>query len=144
MSTTKVDSPAASPFPLPQPTPLTQPFWDGLQAGRLRFMRCLACDNAWLPARSECPRCLAPRPAWQDAAGGGSIVSWVVYHHCYHEAFRGRLPYNVATIELDEGPRLLANVVGVRGAEGLSMGGRVRLKIEQEDGFALARFELDH
>ena len=39
------------------------------------------------------------------------MVSWVIYHHAYHEAFKDRLPYNVALVELDEGPRLITNIV---------------------------------
>ena len=98
-------------FPLPEPTPISQPYWDALKQGRLTFQRCRKCSHAWLPARAECPNCLAADWDWTEASGKGRVISWVVYHHAYHEAFKAKLPYNVALVELDEGPRLMTNIV---------------------------------
>ena len=64
----------------------------------------------------------------------------MVYHHAYHEAFRDRLPYNVALVELDEGPRLITNIVNPDA--GIAAEKPVTLKIEDEHGVALARFAL--
>jgi uncharacterized OB-fold protein len=128
-------------LPLPEPTPLTEPYWRALADGHLVFQRCARCGHAWLPAREECPACLADGPAWERASGRGEIVSFVVYHVAYDPSFAERLPYDVAVVRLDEGPRLLTNVVAPHDA--LAVGGRVKLRIEREDGFALARFEPD-
>jgi uncharacterized OB-fold protein len=128
-------------LPLPVPTPLTEPYWRAIAEGRLDFQRCPHCGHAWLPAREECPACLKDGPAWETSSGKGEIVSFVVYHVAYDPSFEGRLPYDVAVVRLDEGPRLVTNVVAPR--ERLAVGGRVRLKVEREDGFALARFEPD-
>jgi len=46
-------------FPLPEETPLSQPYWHALRQGRLTFQRCRKCRHAWLPPRAECPECLA-------------------------------------------------------------------------------------
>lgn len=127
-------------FPLPEPTPSTKPYWDELQAGRLVFARCRNCGHAWLPARSECPRCLSDGWTWETASGRGKIVSWVVYHHAYHEAFKAQLPYTVAVVELAEGPRLITNIVNP--GDGIALDRPVVLKVENEEGFALARFAL--
>ncbi len=78
---------------------------------------------------------------WTDASGRGRVVSWVVYHHAYHPEFKDRLPYNVALVELDEGPRLITNVVKL-GNRKLAIEHPVKLCIESEHGVALARFEL--
>jgi uncharacterized protein len=78
----------------------------------LAFQRCRACSNAWLPERSECPRCLVADWAWETASGRGRLISWVVYHRAYHESVADRVPYNVSLIELEEGPRVIANVPG--------------------------------
>ncbi len=129
-------------FPLPEPTPLTQPYWDALKSGRLVFPRCKSCDHAWLPTRSECPRCLGDRWEWETASGRGKVVSWVVYHHAYHEAFKVRLPYMVAVVELAEGPRLITNIVNLPHGNSIALDSPVVLKIEEEEGFALARFAL--
>jgi len=127
-------------FPLPEPTPLSQPYWDSLKAGKLTFQRCRKCGHSWLPPRSECPKCLASEPEWTIASGKGRVISWVIYHHAYHEAFKTRLPYNVALVELDEGPRLISNIVNPDA--GIAAERKVELKIENEHGVALARFAL--
>jgi uncharacterized OB-fold protein len=65
-------------------------------------------------------------------------VSWVVYHHGYHEYYAARLPYNVAVVELAEGPRLISNVVDARKPLAINM--PLRLVIQREAGVPLARF----
>ena len=125
-------------YPLPEVTELTKPYWDALEQGHLVFQRCGTCAHAWLPVRQECPKCLGPDMNWEKARGTGRIVSWVVYHSAYHEAFKDRLPYVVAIVELDEGPRLITNFIGPR--EALRGELPVSLVIQREQGFALARF----
>lgn len=125
-------------MPLPTPAPLTQPFWDGLSAGELRYQRCTACAHAWLPAREECPRCLSDQIAWQASAGRGRLISWVVYHQAFHPAFADRLPYNVAVVELEEGPRLITNVNAEQEALAIEM--PLVVSIETESGIRIARF----
>ncbi len=124
-------------FPAPERTGLNSAYWDGLAEGRLMFQRCLACGHAWLPARAECPECLRAEWGWEEASGQGRLVSWVVYHVAFHDWFKARVPYNVATVELAEGPRLLSNIVG---DAALRIDMPVVLAIEREEGVALARF----
>jgi uncharacterized protein len=126
-------------LPKPEPTELTRPYWDALDQGHLVFQRC-DCGNAWLPARRQCPSCLQPTLRWERASGRARLVSWVVYHTAYHEAFASRLPYNVALVELEEGPRLITNMVDAPAA--LTGDAPVVLQIEREGGVALARFRL--
>ena len=127
---------------LPEFNELTQPFWDSLAAGTLTFQRCDDCRHAWLPARSECPQCLSARWRREAASGGARLVSWVVYRHAYHPAFASRLPYAVAVVELDEGPRLISNIVGVTDYSTLRIDARLSLVIEKEAGMAVPRFHL--
>ena len=126
-------------LPKPEPTELSRPFWDALRDGHLVFQRC-GCGHAFLPARRHCPACLRPDPQWERASGKGELVSWVVYHTAYHPAFEGRLPYNVALVQLTEGPKLLTNIVDAN--EALVADAPVELKIEWEGDVALARFRL--
>jgi uncharacterized OB-fold protein len=126
-------------LPKPEPTELTRPFWDALRDGHLVFQRC-SCGHAFLPARRHCPACLREDRKWERASGTGRLVSWVVYHTAYHPAFESRLPYNVALVELAEGPRLLTNIVGPN--EALVADAQVELKTEWEGDAALARFRL--
>lgn len=128
----------ASTLPLPEITPLHQPWWDALKDNRLVLPAC-ACGHRWLPASPECPNCLqADRWRWTDASGRGTVVSWVVYRTAYHTAFKDRLPYNVALVELAEGPRLITNLL--MPLADIRIGLPVVLKAEEEQGLAVARF----
>lgn len=127
-------------LPPPTITPLNQPYWSGLESGELRFQRCQGCSHAWLPPREECPNCLLDDWDWELASGRGRIISWVVYHLAFHEALQDRLPYNVAVVELDEGPRLITNVKA--DPEDLEIDQRVGVAIEAEGGVPVARFRL--
>jgi len=68
-------------------------------------------------------------------------VSWVVYHKAYHDAFRDRVPYNVAVVELEEGARLITNVAAPN--DSLRIGLPVRLRVEEAFGLPLPRFAPD-
>lgn len=129
-----------SEFPVPEITERTAPYWKALSEGCLVFQRCKNCGHAWLPPRTECSVCLCDEVAWEAASGGGRVVSWVIYHHAFNSAFRDRLPYNVVLVELDEGPRLISNIVNE--GDGLAIEKRVELVLEQEHGVAVARFRL--
>ncbi len=129
-------------IPRPEITEVNRAYWDGLAEGRLQFQRCTACGAAWLPPRGACPNCLAPEPTWERSRGRGRLISWVVYRHAYADHLKERLPYNVAIVELDEGPRLLTNIVDSAEGHGFYVGARLTLALEEEEGLALARFRL--
>jgi uncharacterized OB-fold protein len=125
-------------FPAPQPNEVSEPYWRALDEGHLAFQRCASCGHAWLPPRSECARCLARESHWEAASGKARLISWVIYHHGYHDYFAGRLPYNVAVVELAEGPRLISNVIAAHDRLRIDM--ELKLAIQREAGVALARF----
>lgn len=124
-------------FPQPDVTETSRPFWDGLKEGRLLFQ---ICDNGhrWMPARDFCPQCLSGNVEFKQASGQASLVSWVVYRTAFHDAFANRLPYNVALVELEEGPRLMSNVL--TDSDQLKAGMPLTLVIEHEGDLAVARF----
>ena len=98
--------------PLPQPNPDTKPFWDGCKEHQLRFQKCKVCGHIRWPAAIICPDCHAKETKWITAAGKGTVYSFTVYHQAFHPAFKDDIPYVTAIIALDEGPRLLSNIVG--------------------------------
>ncbi len=130
----------ATTIDLPEAGPLLGAYRDSLAEGRLSFQRCAQCSNAWLPPRDACPACLSPEWAWEEASGRARVLSWVVYHRAYHPAFADRLPYNVAVVELDEGPRVVTNIVDIVGGEGLEIEMPVELQAETEGDIPVARF----
>lgn len=94
--------------PLPQPTPETQHFWDGLQDGELRLQRCAACAHVYYPPRPFCPDCSSREVEVFNASGKGKLASYVINHRP-HPAWDA--PYSIAIVELEEGPRMATNIV---------------------------------
>lgn len=112
-----------------------------LDEGRLTFQHCRSCGNAWLPPREECPRCWSPDWDWQAASGAATVISWVVYHTAFDKRFEDRLPYNVTLVELDEGPRMITNLVDRPAGDDL-IGRRAVVAFETDHGRSLPRFRL--
>lgn len=126
--------------PLPHLYEDERPFWEGARQGELRLPHCTACGEVWWPAGPVCPRCLSDQVAWCRASGRGHVASWVVFHKAYFPGFAADLPYNVAWIELEEGPRLTSNVVEVR-HEDLRVGLPVEVVFERvTDEITLPKF----
>lgn len=98
--------------PIPIPSQESKPYWEALRAHKLLMPHCDACDKFWFPPSHNCPRCAAENWQWRPVRGQGRIFSYVVYHRVYHPGFASEVPYAVGVIELDEGPRLLSNVIG--------------------------------
>lgn len=98
--------------PLPIPTEDTATYWEGTRQGELRAQKCADCGYLRWPPSPVCPRCLARGHGWVRLSGRGRVYSWIVVHKSQHPAFWGD-PFNVAIVELDEGPRLHSNLVEV-------------------------------
>ncbi|MDB5451523.1 MAG: hypothetical protein JWO33_101 [Caulobacteraceae bacterium] len=103
------------------------PFFEGLADGRLMIQRCRVCGTGQL-GRDHCLKCRSEDLAWEAASGLGQVYSFVIMHTVFHPAFAGEVPYNVVMVELDEGPRVLANLEGLANAE-IAVGRRVRARL---------------
>jgi uncharacterized OB-fold protein len=103
----------------PQPVigDLNRPFYDALARHELRLQRCDQCGLLRYPIASICPSCLSGDTSWELLSGDATVYSSVVFHQVYDQAFADHVPYNVAIIELAEGPRMISNVVGVPPSE---------------------------
>jgi uncharacterized OB-fold protein len=98
--------------PLPVPTPITQPFWDGTRQHRLLLRRCEAGHMIFYP-RSHCPGCLSNRLEWVEASGKGTLYSYTVARRPTSPDFEHDVPFVIAVVELDEGPRMTSRLVEV-------------------------------
>lgn len=106
-------SPAALPAkPVPRPAPESKPYWEAAREHRLSIPRCESCEKYWFPPSRSCPHCLSAQFTFTDVCGRGKIFSFVTFHRIYNPAFAQEVPYVVALVELEEGPRLLSNIVG--------------------------------
>ena len=100
-------------FPVPEPSTVSAPFWDGTEKHQLVMQRCESCHRlVWYP-RLVCPHC----GAVFDCAGSNCPATDVVYavsvhHRAAHPAFADRVPYSVVLVDLDEGARMMSNVFG--------------------------------
>lgn len=103
--------------PRPAVTDLNRAFFDGLARGQLQLQRCASCKHLRHPISAVCPRCLNREFRWEVLSGQGRVFSSVVFHQVYAAAFADDVPYNVSIVELEEGPRLMTNVVGIAPAE---------------------------
>ena len=100
--------------PLPKINEDSKEFWTGCKEHKLRFQKCKACGHVRWPPSILCPMCLSQETQWIVARGNGKVYTFVVYHMAYHPGFENDIPYVVADVELEEGPRLLTNIVGCR------------------------------
>jgi len=103
--------------PLPAISSLSAPYWDGLKQRAVKLQRCDGCHKLWYPPGPFCPNCWSRNFTWEKLSGQGKVNSWVVFHQAYFSSVKDEIPYNVAEVELDEGPRLLTNLVGIDNAD---------------------------
>jgi hypothetical protein len=94
--------------PLPKPTPETRHFWEGTRARELRLQRCENCATVYFPPRPFCPGCGSREVSVFVASGRATLDSYVISHRP-HPAFEP--PYAIALVKLEEGPRLMTNIV---------------------------------
>jgi len=100
------------PRPLPSSTEDSKPFWDGCQRQELLIQKCDDCGHYRFPPSILCPRCMSMNYQWVKASGKARVYSWQITHQPFYPAWDP--PYNVAIVELEEGPRLHSNVVGCK------------------------------
>jgi len=115
--------------PLPTPTPDSKPFWDACREGRLTCQRCDDCAMLRFPPSRTCSNCLSQNASWETVSGKGSVFSFTVFRREYHPGFAKDVPYVVALIELDEGPRMLSNLVSVD-PDAVRCGAKVQVQFE--------------
>ncbi|MGH7338487.1 MAG: bifunctional MaoC family dehydratase N-terminal/OB-fold nucleic acid binding domain-containing protein, partial [Myxococcota bacterium] len=136
--------PAAAPDrrrPRPAQSPDNAFFWQGVAARELRIQRCSACRALHHPPGAACPRCHSLDLDYLVASGRGRVYSFVVAHHPPVPPFA--YPNAIALIELDEGTRLVSNVVGIDPAQ-IAIGLRVRVEFTQvDDELVLPLFRPD-
>ncbi|HEX5406759.1 MAG TPA: Zn-ribbon domain-containing OB-fold protein [Pseudonocardiaceae bacterium] len=97
---------------VPVPTPETRPYWDGAAAGELRIQRCTECGSPFFYPRTSCPFCGSASIEWFTTSGRSTLYSYTITHRAA-PGFEEDVPYAIAVVQLAEGPRMMANIVGV-------------------------------
>ena len=117
------------PRPLPKPTPATQAFWDGAKKGKLMLQ--------WDPTakKYQCwPRANSVRTGkrnlqWKATSGKGELYSFTITH-VPTPGFEARAPYVIGMIELDEGVRIIANLINIK-IDDVEIGMRMKVAWEK-------------
>ena len=126
--------------PVPRPTPTEQPFYDACAAGKLVLQRCQSCGHALFYPRTHCDTCHNDQLVWEDASGIGTIASYTVVRRGVSDDFEA--PYVIALIDLNEGPRMMSQIVGAD-PDGLAVGLSVKVDfVAWSDDVILPVFRL--
>jgi uncharacterized OB-fold protein len=100
--------------PLPRPTPVDQPYWDGLKTHRMLVQQCDDCGaRQWYP-REMCSSCAGFSLSWASVEPEGEVYTFTTQHHATGSKFDADLPYTVVVVRLDESPEisLVGRLVG--------------------------------
>jgi len=123
--------------PLPTPSPLSEPFWQATREGRLVIQRCTRCgEYVWVP-QMVCRTCLTETLEWTPVSGRGTVYTFVVIHRAATPAFTA--PYAIVVVELEEGPRILSDMVDVDPAA-VAIGMPVEVAFEDAGSVGLYHF----
>ena len=98
-------------FDLPSPDFDTTAWWDATRDGKLLIRRCRACAQASFYPRPFCPHCWSDDVEWEEASGRATLYTWSVVYQNDLPPFPSRVPYVAAVVDLEEGPRMMTNVV---------------------------------
>lgn len=128
---------------LPQPAANADslPYWNAARERRLVIRKCKSCGELHFMPRYLCPVCWSDQLEWIDAKGTGHVHSFSVIHRASDPVFSSRVPYVIVLIELDEGPRMMANILG-EDALSVAIGDPVKVRFEDRgSGALLPQFE---
>ncbi len=126
--------------PLPQIDEMTRPYWEYCKNHELRMQKCSNCGYIRFPVSTVCPHCLSMEYEWTPLSGKGTVYSYVIYRQAYHPAYKKDVPYAVAVIQLEEGPRMESNITGCE-PDSITIGMPVEVYFDDvTDKIALPKF----
>jgi uncharacterized protein len=126
--------------PVPVVDAESAPFWDACREHRLLIQRCSSCDAAVFYPRAICPECHADALRWQEASGLGTVYSWTISRRAAGPAWADDVPYAVVLVDLDEGCRMLSNLL-IDDPEKVRIGMEVKVAFEAvTDGVVVPRW----
>jgi uncharacterized OB-fold protein len=100
---------------VPAETELTAPYWSAAREGVIALQRCVQCGHRWHPPAPVCPRCRSTSYEWIRSRGRGTLYSYTTVMHAAHPAIASAVPYRVALVDLEEGPRVILALIDVEG-----------------------------
>lgn len=127
--------------PLPTPTGISAPYWNGLKEGRLTLPHCKSCGHWIFFPRRHCDKCWSQDLEWKEVKGTGTLYTYTLTRVPTLPDFADEMPQKMAVVELDEGARINTTLIGLDEAE-IKVGMRVKAVFDTvtSDGTALLRF----
>lgn len=125
--------------PVPEITGLNRDYFEGCAQGELRVRRCHACGERFRFAHAWCPQSWSEDLGWERASGLASVSHFTIVHQAPVPAFQAESPYVLAMVELDEGVRMMTNIVGCP-PQDVCIGMRVAVRFEARGETALPVF----
>jgi uncharacterized OB-fold protein len=101
------------PLPIPENDKVTKAFWEATKQHKLVIPRCKDCDKWHFYPREQCPFCMSKNLEWAEVSGKARLHAYTIVHQTAHPAFAEDVPYVHAVIQLNEGVRLISNVIGI-------------------------------
>jgi uncharacterized protein len=127
-------------LPLPMANADGERFWAAAKDGKLCLQRCLRCKTFRFPPGYLCRKCGSTDVEWINASGRGTIYSFSIIHRGPTPEFAGIVPYILALVELEEGPRMMTHVIAESEGE-IAIGDRVEVDFQvRRDGFKVPQF----
>lgn len=111
----------------------SQPYWQAAAEGKLVIRQCNSCGVLHFMPRYVCPKCWSDDLSWIEASGKGKVHSFSIIRRASDPAFAPLVPYVVALIDLEEGPRMMANILGPDAAD-VAIGDSVDVFFEDRGG----------
>jgi uncharacterized protein len=99
--------------PVPQADGTTRHFWESLKAHQMEIQRCNDTGNAFFYPRGMSPFTLSDNISWESVSGKAVVHAFTIVHQNRAPGFVDELPYVVAMVELEEGARMMTNLIDV-------------------------------
>jgi len=132
---------AAYEGPLPKPDQDSQVYWEAARRHELVLQQCSSCQRFRFYPRIICPYCFSDTFEWRQVSGRGTVYSFTVIHRPPFPAFRDKVPYVLALVELDEEVRMMSNIVNCD-PQAVEIGMPVKVKFEDvTEEITLPQFE---
>lgn len=122
--------------------PDTQAFWQATKHKELCYQQCESCNTIVFFPRSHCTGCTSSKLVSKISSGQGYVYSYSLVRKSFHPFFKELAPYAVAWIDLEEGPRILSNLIGVDDLENdIQIGMPVTVEWEEHEELCVPLFK---
>lgn len=109
----------------------SEEYWKGAEEGRLLFQKCKACSSVQFPPRHHCAACWEADLEWVESPGEGKIETFTIVRRAPLQDFREKVPYVVVSVIMNEGPRMISELVG-EDALDVAIGDAVRVDFQRD------------